>query len=378
MADGPQKKVDQSFGLDGALIAALDWHRALKRIVHDLRSDFIWAPHIRFLYTHLGDELISLVQSELKSGTFHPGIPLTIEVPKSFRIKVAGTNSKRLGPSFSRPGSILPLKDRLLYQVIADEAAPVLEHKTDKSRSFSHRLAKEGDAEGDGAMFLSTRKCWSELQNALKVHSLNNAKYILRVDVANYFGSINQHTLINTLKEYGFNNGLADRLEKMLLSYTGMRSSRGILQGIYPSDLFGASYMVPVDRFFDDMNIPSARYVDDIYIFVGSVDEADEILRKLIPFLRSYDLSLNEVKSTVMPKSSLFSEEPDLEQLFSSAVAEISAQIDDDSSDTDYGFQKDWDDEDDEDDENEGDELDLELEATQALFDSVDDFPGHE
>ena len=26
----------------------------------------------------------------------------------------------------------------------------------------------------------------------------------------------------------------------------------------------------------------------------------------------------------------------------------------------------------------EGDELDLELEATQALFDSVDDFPGHE
>ena len=228
-------------------------------------------------------------------------------------------------------------------------------------------------------MFLSTRKCWSELQNALKFHSSkNDAKYILRVDVANYFGSINQHTLINTLKENGFNNSLADRLEKMLLSYTGMRSSRGILQGIYPSDLFGASYMAPVDRFFDDMNIPSARYVDDIYIFVGSVDEADELLRQLIPFLRSYDLSLNEVKSTVMPKSALFSEEPDLEQLFSSAVAEISAQIDDDSSDTDYGFQKDWDYEDDENEEDDDDEFDLELEATQALFDSVDDFPGHE
>jgi Reverse transcriptase (RNA-dependent DNA polymerase) len=337
-----------------------------------LRSDFIWAPHIRFLYASVGDSLINLVRSELESGTFHPGIPLTIEVPKSFRIKVTGTQSKRLGPSFSRPGSVLPPKDRLLYQVIADEAAPIVEDKTDKNRSFSHRLANESEE----TMFLSTRKCWSELQKALKMHSAKkDVKYILRVDVADYFGSINQHTLINTLKAHNFDSRLADRLEKMLLSYTGQRSSRGILQGVYPSDLFGACYMSPVDRFFDDMNILSARYVDDIYVFVGSVDDADKALRKLIPFLRSYDLSLNEVKSTVMPKSVLFAEEPDLEGLFSKALSEISEQLDEEDTDTDYGFQKDWDDDDDASDD---DGEDLELEATKALFDSINVFPGHE
>lgn len=377
MSEGNQKKADQSFGLDGALIAQLNWQRALRRVLHDLRSDFIWAPHIRFLYTHLGSDLIALVQSELKSGSFHPGIPLTIEVPKSFRIKVGGPHSKRLGPSFSRPGSVLLPKDRLLYQVIADEAAPILESKTDTTRSFSHRLADADDDAAEDAMFLSTRKCWSELQKALKSHSSeDDAKYILKVDVADYFGSINQHTLINALKGYGFNNSLADRLEKILLSYTGQRSSRGILQGIYPSDLFGAAYMSPIDRFFDDINVSSARYVDDIYIFIGSVDKADEILRKLVPYLRSYDLTLNEVKSTVIPKSALFSEEPDLEQLFSDAVAEISAQLDEESSDTDYGFQKDWDDADDEDEID--DNISLELQATQALFDSIETFPGHE
>jgi hypothetical protein len=369
---GNQKKADQSFGLDASLVAKLEWKRALAHVIHDLRSDFIWAPHILFIYKHLGDDLIGTVQSELKSGLFHPGIPLTIEVPKSFRIKVGGTHSQRLGPSFTRPGSVLPPKDRLLYQVIADEAAPIVEEKTDKTRSFSHRLASEDD----GAMFLSTRKCWSELQTALKMNSANQeSKYILRVDVADYFGSINQHTLINALNSYGFDNSLADRLERMLLSYTGQRSSRGILQGIYPSDLFGAFYMSPVDRFFDDLGVPSARYVDDIYLFVGSVDQADNLLRKLIPFLRSYDLNLNEVKSTVMPKSALFAEEPDLEELFSNAVEEISSQLDEQDTDTDYGFQKEWDDEDDAD---EGNDKDLELQATQALFSSIVDFPGQE
>jgi hypothetical protein len=202
-------------------------------------------------------------------------------------------------------------------------------------------------------------------------------KYILRVDVADYFGSINQHTLINALKGYGFDGSLADKLERMLLSYTGQRSSRGILQGIYPSDLFGAFYMSPVDRFFDDLNIASARYVDDMYFFVASVDEADSLLRKLIPFLRSYDLSLNEVKSTVISKAALFAEEPDLEELFSNAIKEISDQLDEEDTDTDYGFQKDWDDEEDEDDD-EGGEKDLELQATQALFDSIVDFHGQE
>ena len=195
MADqvtGNSRKTEQSFGIDSAHLARLDWERALRRVTHDLRSDFIWAPHIRFLYKYVGTDLISLVRSELKNGTFHPGIPLTVEVPKSFRIKVSGTSSMRLGPSFSRPGSVLLPKDRLFYQVIADEAAPIVDNNTDKTRSFSHRLANDGDE----AMFLSTRKCWSELQKTIKTNSAHkDVKYILRLDVADYFGSINQHTL---------------------------------------------------------------------------------------------------------------------------------------------------------------------------------------
>jgi hypothetical protein len=314
-----------------------------------------------------GNDLISALKRELRSGNFSPGVPLTMEVPKSFRIRVA-VQSKRFGPNYSRPGSILLPRDRLLYQCLADQAAPIVKAKTDAKRSFSHQLAPAGSA----SMFLPTRTCWNELQKSLAGHAkLESAGYILKIDVANFFGSLNQHTMINLLNDSGYPKSLSSRLEAILTSYTGERSSRGILQGMYPSDLLGNYYLAPIDQFLDDYGVPSARYVDDIYVFLKNVDAADQLIRQLIPTLRSYDLVLNEAKSVIMPKSAINTEEPDLEALFADAVAEIAEQIDTDDLDVDYGFQSEWDDE-------EPDEETLELRATTLLFDSLSDYPGHE
>src|SRR5437868_1855068 len=43
-----------SLGLDPNLVEQLDWQAALQRVLHDMRSDFIWAPHLRFIYSHVG------------------------------------------------------------------------------------------------------------------------------------------------------------------------------------------------------------------------------------------------------------------------------------------------------------------------------------
>lgn len=363
-------KAGEPFGMDPAAVATINWPLALKRIMQDVRTDFIYAPHLYFIYAKAGDELIAALISELKAGTFSPGVPLTIEVPKPFRIRVVA-KTRRLGPNFSRPGSILLPKDRLLYQALADQAAPIISENTDDDRSFSHKLAPTGSP----AMFLPTRTCWSALQKQLAEHSKNKTlKYILKVDVADFFGSVNQHVLINVLSDSGYSKSFYSRLEAMLTAYTGDRSSRGILQGIYPSDLFGNYYLAPIDRFLDEYDVPSARYVDDLYVFVKSMDAADRLLRELIPLLRSYDLVLNEAKSVIMPKSALMSEEPDLEALFSAAVEEISEQVDDDDFDADYGFQSDWEEEEEEEDEKDN----LELKATMMLFDSIDGYPGNE
>jgi hypothetical protein len=373
-----------AFGLEEKLLGTIDWELAVSRILHDMRSDFIYAPHLRFIYAYAGQALIDEVVGELKAGTYTTGVPLHIEVPKSARMRTSGLN--RLGPPFSRPGAILLPKDRLFYQAVSDQAAELIEDKTDQSRSFSHRLSNPPNE----AMFVPTRQCWGAFQKRLRELSQKESnKYVLRTDIANCFGSLNQHTLINTLTDAGFDKSLATRLEIIITRYTGDRSSRGILQGIYPSDLLGNFYLNPIDRFLDDIGFDSARYVDDIYIFVPTGDEAERVTRELIRQLRIYDLNLNEAKSKLMPAGLLLTEEPDLEELFQKAVEEVTPQLGADDSGVDYGFQSAWDDfegeSEDGDDEvgqpektNSSASPELELEATIELFDAIDGYPDQE
>lgn len=368
-------KLGEPFGIGSPNFEKLDFELALKRVRSDIKTDFIYAPHLGLIYARAGSHLIEALSSDLKDGAYAPGLPSTIEVPKSFRIPVGA--SKRLGPAYTRPGSILAPKDRLLYQAFADLAAPIIEKGLDSSRSFSHKLAEEGSE----TMFQPTRKCWNDLQSALTEHSSKeNIQYVMRLDVANYFGSINQHLLINVLNDAGFEKWVSQRLEVTLTAFTGDRSSRGIVQGVFASDLFGNFYMAPVDRFLDDAGIPSARYVDDLYVFVESVDAADRLLRELIPFMRSYDLSLNENKSSILPKNLLATMEPDLEALFQAAVQEISEQFEDEEFDADYGFQSEWEGDDDEEgqDDEEENSKNVDLVATINLFNSIDQYPGQE
>ena len=370
-----EHKLGEPFGLANALVNSIDWDLALERIIHDQRSDFIYAPHLTFIYKHAKNLLVDKLKSELNSGKFSPGVPVTIEVPKSFRMRV-NVNPTRLGPNYSRPGSILLPLDRLFYQALADQAAPIIAATTLSQRSFSHKLAATNSA----SMFLPTRNCWNDLQKALSSHARSSrARYVLRIDVVNFFGSLNQHTLINLLSDAGLNKALSSRLEHILTHYTGERSSRGILQGLNSSDLFGNYYMTPIDQFLADYGVPSARYVDDIYIFVDSVEAADRLLRELIPTLRSYDLVLNEAKSALLPKAAMRTEEPDLEALFTAAVQEIADQLEEEGLDVDYGFQSDWEEDDEEQRIGEdAEEKNLELEATKMLFNSIANFPGQE
>ncbi len=370
------KKVEGSFGLDDQVVGKIDWSLALSRVLADVRTDFIWAPHIRAIYRRAGDALVEQVKSELKSGRFAPGMPLTIEVPKSFRMWVGTTpgQGSNTGPSFTRPGSILLPKDRLLYQAIADQCAPLVDEKTNKKRSFSHRLSL-GE---DDNMFLSNRECWSQMQKALKTHSkIPRFEYVVKLDISDYFRSINQHQLVNTLADAGLEPSLTTRLEAILLKYTGQKSSRGIIQGVNTSDLFGSFYLNPIDRQFLDRRLASVRYVDDIYVFVPSLRAADKVLSWLIPTLRVYDLTLNETKSVVMPKARLKVDEPDLEELFDEAMAEAADQGERATADG-YGFQKAWDDDDEDEEEEQEDQVNLKIEATKLLFDSIGGYAKHE
>lgn len=352
------------FGIDNKALKSLNFELAVRRITSDVRSDFILAPHLSCIYVDAKDELIAYVIKLAQSGEFSQGLPITLDVPKKQRIKPLGV--KRLTPNFVRPGGILYPKDRLLLQAIADVAQPIIEGKLDRKICFSHQPASK---EQEHRMFLSSRQCWGQMQAQLGKHIKSKAKVVLRADIASCFQSINQHTLVNTLDGLGFPKELIKPLESMLTQMSTGRSSRGLLQGIYPSDLLGNFYMYPIDRHLSDAGIPSVRYVDDIYAFFETHEQCDNTIIRLYPELRRLDLTLNEAKSRVTTPLGLLTSDPDLDALFDDAIAEVQAQYAASEAEevlTDYGFQSIWSDE-----VSEPDEQEVELKATELLFDQI-------
>lgn len=352
------------FGIDKSALDKLDFELATKRILSDVRSDFILAPHLSCIYADCKEDLIQDVRKLVLSGGFSPSLPITIDVPKKQRIKPIGV--KRKPPNFVRPGGILYPRDRLLLQAIADVAQPIIESKLNRNICFSHQSAPETLK---NRMFLSSRDCWNQMQNQLSTLVNGTAKVVLRADIASCFQSINQHTLVNTLEGLGFPKEYVKALESMLTQMSTGRSSRGILQGIYPSDLFGNFYLYPIDRHLSDAGIPSIRYVDDIYAFFESHEQGDKAIIRLYPELRRLDLVLNEAKTCITTPLGLLTSDPDLDAMFDAAIAEVQATYtagEPDEIITDYGFQVIWSEE-----ETSIDAEEIELMATKLLFDQI-------
>lgn len=359
-----------TFGMDKKYIESIDFNLAIERITTDIKSDFILAPHLSCIYTDAKEELIKEVKSLLESGKFSPQLPISIDVPKKQRLGARGV--KRLPPNFVRPGSILWPRDRLLYQVLADIAQPIIESKLNRKICFSHIPS---DDKSKDRMFRTSRDCWNSMQSKLAEYATKDHPVILKADIASCFQSINQHTLINTLDGAGYPKEGIRPLESMLTQMSSSRSSRGIIQGVFPSDLFGNFYLYPIDRYISDKKIPSVRYVDDIYVFFKSHEECDRFVVGLYGELRKLDLNLNEAKSCVTTPTEILTSDPDLDALFSKALEEIHSLYEDggyEEIDTDYGFQTIWVEYD-----VEIDHGHIELSATQLLYDEINKYPSN-
>lgn len=165
-----------TFGIDKKFLDNIDFELAIERVMSDLKSDFIIAPHLSCIYSDAKEELVDEVKSLLLSGKFSPQLPISIDVPKKQRINHRGI--KRLPPNFVRPGSILWPRDRLLYQALADIAQPIIESKLNREICFSHLPS---DKSSSHRMFRASRDCWGSMQNKLAEYATKEHPIVLRL-----------------------------------------------------------------------------------------------------------------------------------------------------------------------------------------------------
>lgn len=293
-------------GLDKQILDKIDHKSVIEHVKSDIASDLIIAPHYSVIFRKAGDDLWSLLRELLNSGSYNPVLPHTLNVPKK--------------NWFARLGSILNPLDRFLYQALADNVSHTLEHALDRDRCFSNVVSENPEK-----MFEPGNECYSRFQKKIR-ELCDEGTHILRTDISNCFETIPHHHLINLMNETGCLGEIVNLLEKMLSAFRE-KNSFGIIQGLYPSDLLGNFFLSDIDSFFELQEIPSARYIDDIYLLFESELAAKKGLFNLTERVRKNGLHLNESKTRILPSEEAIWEETAIDRLFKEAKGEVIDEI---------------------------------------------------
>lgn len=326
-------------GLDRNIIDEIDWRRGVSSVRVDTRSDFILSPHFDAIFNHGSERLIEQCCQKLRAGTYQARLPITFSVPK--------------GSFLTRPGSILEPADRLIHQVLSEQCLGPIENELDRNRVFSQVPSDDEDH-----LFEPSHLGWDRYQT--KVASIcRNHSHILKADISNYFETIPQHTVINLLSSVGVQQEIVNLVEEQLSAFR-QRSSTGIIQGIFPSDILGNFYLSNFDADCDLHDFESARYVDDIYVGFQSELSARRELVRLNERLRQNGLAFNPLKTKVEAAEAVIDEDQEIDTLFAEAREEIEDTISFLRA-SGYGFQGDWID-------GEGEEIGAEIELNAVRY----------
>lgn len=206
-----------------------------------------------------------------------------------------------------RPTGAMNIRDRLLYQAIADFLAPQF---TPEQPVYSYRLASPNSP----WMFLPGVEQW-KLFEAEAERLCHEYQYVLETDLTAYFEHIDHRRLARRLDDIfpQVDRAIMRPLKQHLSGLLGTwsrNSSFGIPQVNNPSSFFGNLYLDEFDKLLIRSGFTYLRYVDDMKIFVRSIPDARKALAQMVEALRSFGLYLSAGKTRIVP-SEVFLREMD-------------------------------------------------------------------
>jgi len=139
------------------------------------------------------------------------------------------------------------------------------------------------------------------------IHNLSHIKnlpnmYGYKVDISNYFNSIDIHLLLANLERDLPDSLLFSLIESILkndwVEYEGkqLKEQKGVMAGTPISAFLANYYIREVDKFFWDQKLVYCRYADDIILFCNQKEELILHQKELIAFFEKYHLTINSDK----------------------------------------------------------------------------------
>ena len=237
------------------------------------------------------------------------------------------------GPLSTRPGSHLPLRDRIVFWSIVKHIAPIFDEDL-SSNVYSYRLKenpKKGELfkEGDALSIPFLKKqqisqeldpfepwygAWPDFEERTEEEIGAGYRYMVVSDIAGYFENINidilKDQVISRLdNEPKLSNFISSGfIEWVNVTQHGFRPRRSIPQGSGISSFFGKIYLIPIDNLFNELmirfDIKYIRYMDDIRIFTKNLSDARMSIFALEKSVRELHLNLQSSKTKILEELS--------------------------------------------------------------------------
>ena len=130
-----------------------------------------------------------------------------------------------------------------------------------------------------------------------------NKMYSYKLDISDYFNSVNSSLLLPKLKTALEDDGkLYAVIENMLTNEFALvegekvKIKKGVLAGSPISGFSANFFITELDEYFENNGVLYARYSDDIIFFAESEEELAEYINYTLEFLHNAGLSVNEKK----------------------------------------------------------------------------------
>ena len=140
-------------------------------------------------------------------------------------------------------------------------------------------------------------------------NNIDNNMYAYKVDISNYFNSIDKDILLdklsNDIKDKELFNIISDVInnDKSIYNNEIISENKGILAGCPLSAFLANYYLKDLDYYFYEKNVYYFRYSDDIIIFSDNKESLIEYSSYIKEFLSNYKLSINSAKEFFYDKN---------------------------------------------------------------------------
>ena len=143
------------------------------------------------------------------------------------------------------------------------------------------------------------------IEDIKHIDNLNEC-YVFKTDIHDYFNSMDTDLLMEKAREViTDDNKLVEFMEKLLRQdkcvYEGeiISEKRGAMAGVPLASFWADIYLLDVDNYFIEENIPYFRYSDDMIIFVNNESEVEYYKDQLNKLLNEHKLTVNESKTVI-------------------------------------------------------------------------------